>query len=144
MWSEGDRPYSGRHYRLDRTLSSPQNVTRPRPPILIGGGGERKTLRLVARYADACNIFGGPQAAHKLEVLREHCEREGRDYGEIEKTTTLSLGEPTAEAGERLLEELRAMYELGFTVAYVSNRSPDPIRAVELLATAVIPEISGW
>jgi alkanesulfonate monooxygenase len=144
MWSDGDRPYSGRHYHLDRTLSSPQSVARPRPPILIGGGGERKTLRLVARYADACNIFGGAQAGHKLDVLREHCEREGRDYDEIEKTTTLSLGDPSADAAERLLDELNAMHELGFTVAYVSNRGPEPLRSVELLATAVIPEISGW
>ena len=86
MWGEQDGPFDGRYYHLARTLNSPQPITRPHPPILIGGSGERKTLRLVARYADACNIFDGPEVAHKLEILREHCEREGRDYSTIEKT----------------------------------------------------------
>ena len=77
MWSEDDGPYRGQHYRLERTLNSPQALSRPHPPILIGGAGERKTLRLVAEYADACNIFDTPELAHKLQVLRDHCERLG-------------------------------------------------------------------
>ena len=77
MWSDDDGPYEGKHYQLARTLNSPQSLSRPHPPILIGGAGERKTLRLVAQYADACNIFDTPELAHKLEVLREHCERLG-------------------------------------------------------------------
>src|SRR5674476_345891 len=73
MWSDNDGPFEGKHYRLDRTLNSPQALSRPHPPILIGGAGEKKTLRLVARYADACNIFDSLELAHKLDVLREHC-----------------------------------------------------------------------
>ena len=91
MWSGSEQPYQGRHYQLARTLNSPQSLRRPHPPILIGGGGERKTLRLVARYAQSCNLFAGPELAHKLDVLRRHCEAEGRDYDEIEKTVSYRM-----------------------------------------------------
>ena len=91
MWSDDDGPFEGAHYKLARTLNSPQSLSRPRPFLMIGGSGERKTLRLVAQHADACNIFARPEAAHKLDVLRAHCEREGRDYDAIEKTTILSV-----------------------------------------------------
>src|SRR5438270_11664053 len=87
MWSENNGPYEGRHYQLAETLCSPMPVSSPRPRILIGGSGERKTLRLVAQYADACNLFGGPdEVAQKLDVLRRHCDRLGRDPNEIEVT----------------------------------------------------------
>jgi len=87
MWSDDNGPYRGRHYQLDETLCSPAPVSAPRPRIMIGGSGERKTLRLVAQYADACNIFGGPDdVAHKLGVLRRHCDSVGRDPNEIEVT----------------------------------------------------------
>jgi len=142
MWSGEDAPYDGRHYELGRTLNSPGPLTRPHPPIMIGGSGERKTLRLVAKYADACNIFSGPEAAHKLEVLRGHCEREGRDYDAIEKTTILGI-RSDSEPGE-LLDQLRAMHGLGFTVAYVSIRGTEPLPALEMLGTRVLPEIAGW
>ena len=101
MWSDDDGPFDGKHYHLGRTLNSPQSLSRPHPPILIGGAGEKKTLRLVARYADACNIFDSPELAHKLDVLREHCATEGRDYAEIEKTvqTRFDLGEHGENGG---------------------------------------------
>jgi F420-dependent oxidoreductase-like protein len=87
MWSDDDGPYEGKHYQLEATLCRPAPVSTPRPRILIGGGGERKTLRLVAQYADACNLMGGPdEVAHKLDVLRGHCEAVGRDPNEIEVT----------------------------------------------------------
>jgi F420-dependent oxidoreductase-like protein len=87
MWSEDDGPFEGRHYRLAETICSPQPVSRPRPRLLIGGSGERKTLRLVAQYADACNIFGGPEEiSQKLDVLRRHCDVVGRDANDIEVT----------------------------------------------------------
>ena len=92
MWSDNDGPFVGKHFQLAETLCQPQPVGHTRPPILIGGAGEKKTLRLVARYADACNLFAAPgeeglaMLRHKLEVLREHCETEGRDFDTIEKT----------------------------------------------------------
>src|SRR3954452_6019135 len=87
MWSDDDGPFEGRHYQLGETLCRPAPVSSPRPRIMIGGGGERKTLRLVAQYADACNFFGGPdEVAHKVDVLRRHCDAIGRDPNEIEVT----------------------------------------------------------
>ena len=97
MWAGDESPFKGTHYQLDRPLNSPSTVRRPHPPILIGGGGEKKTLRLVAKYADACNLFDSPELPRKLEVLREHCAREGRAYSEIEKTVVSALpGDATA------------------------------------------------
>ena len=84
--SEGQ--FDGRQFHARRLMNSPQSISRPRVPIMIGGGGERKTLRLVAQYADATNVFGGPTAIHhKYEVLRQHCEELGRDPDEIERST---------------------------------------------------------
>lgn len=92
MWSGNDGPYQGRHYELQETICQPMPVSRPRPRIMIAGGGEQKTLRLVARYADACNLFANPadedfaELRHKLDVLRAHCETEQRDFADIEIT----------------------------------------------------------
>jgi len=94
MWDpENVGAYDGRHYQLAETLCSPAPISRPRPPIMIGGGGERKTLRLVAQYGDACNLFAAaaPDVAHKLDVLRRHCDDVGRDYNTI-RTSILHVG----------------------------------------------------
>src|SRR6185312_3218100 len=119
MWGEEDGPYVGQHYKLDRTLNSPQPLTRPHPPILIGGGGEKKTLRLVAQYAQACNLFGGPDVERKLDILRGHCADVGRDYDEIEKTVMVQfdLGE-NGEKTDELLTQLQAMAALGVQEAH--------------------------
>jgi alkanesulfonate monooxygenase SsuD/methylene tetrahydromethanopterin reductase-like flavin-dependent oxidoreductase (luciferase family) len=139
MWSPNDSAYQGRHYQLGRTLDLP---TPPkRPFILIGGGGERKTLRLVAQYADACNIGVGEDTPHKLEVLRAHCETVGRDYDEIEKTTTTHIDIKTTQRG--LIETLRAAHNAGIAVAYIWARHPEPLSTIELL-NAVTDEIGGW
>ena len=142
MWGENDGAFDGRHYRLARTLNSPAPLTQPRPYLLVAGGGERKTLRLVAQYADACNIFGnGEQARHKLEVLGAHCETVGRDYDEIEKTTMLRIDASTSR--DELLQQLRASHDAGISVAYIWARNPKPMRAVELLSS-VTDDVSDW
>jgi F420-dependent oxidoreductase-like protein len=98
MWSDDEGPFAGRHYELAETICSPPPLQRPHPPIRIGGGGEHKTLRLVARYGDACNVFATSpdEVAHKLDVLERHCAAEGRDPGEIRKTI-LAVGSPLSD-----------------------------------------------
>jgi F420-dependent oxidoreductase-like protein len=144
MWSH-DGPYEGKHYQLARTLNSPQPLSSPRPRIMIGGSGERKTLRLVAQYADACNLFAGPELARKLDVLREHCVNLGRDYDTIEKTsiTPFELG-PNGEGAHKMLDQLREMYDLGITVASGSLRGRDGPELVAAYGEHIIPEISTW
>ena len=145
MWSDNDGAFEGKHYRLDRTLNSPQALSRPRPPILIGGAGEKKTLRLVARYADACNIFDSPELAHKLDVLREHCAAEGRDYADIEKTvqTRFDLGE-RGERVQETIEHLHQLAELGVQVAHGAVVGAGSLRPLELMAEQVIPAVSRF
>jgi len=145
MWSDNDAPFEGRYYHLGRTLNAPQALTKPHPPILIGGSGEKKTLRLVAKYAQACNLFAGSDLTHKLEVLREHCERENRDYGEIEKTTGFRFN--VGERGERVketIDELRTLARQGFSVAHGSITGENPLRQLEMLGNEVVPVVAGF
>jgi alkanesulfonate monooxygenase len=145
MWSDDEAPFDGTHYRLERTLNSPATVRRPHPPVLIGGSGERKTLRLVAQYGDACNLFHGPDLAHKLDVLRSHCEQLGRDYDTIEKTVLLPL-DPGAR-GENvppLLAELRRLRAIGVDHVIGPVRGSDQQAALELLGMRVVPEALGF
>jgi alkanesulfonate monooxygenase len=140
MWSDDDGPYQGKHYRLERTLNSPQPLSRPHPPILIGGGGEKKTLRLVAQYAQACNLFPGPELERKLDVLRGHCEALGRDYDEIEKTVMLPLDPgPNGEKVGAILEQLQQLGELGVAEAHGMVPDVHRIAPLELLGERVIP-----
>ncbi|HYA50302.1 MAG TPA: LLM class F420-dependent oxidoreductase [Streptosporangiaceae bacterium] len=145
MWSGDDGPFEGKHYHLARTLNSPQALSRPHPPILIGGQGERKTLLLVARYADACNLFDTPELAHKLDVLRGHCAAEGRDYAAIEKTVQVryDLGE-NGERVEQTIEHLHELAELGFTVAHGTLARVGTLRPLDLMAERVIPAIEKF
>jgi F420-dependent oxidoreductase-like protein len=145
MWSDDDGPFDGKHYHLERTLNSPQPLTRPRPRILVGGSGERKTLRLVARYADACNIRDSDELAHKLDVLREHCAAEGRDYAEIEKTvqTRFDLGK-NGEHVAQTIEHLHELAELGVQVAHGSVTDVGSLRPLELMGEHVIPAIDKF
>ena len=114
MWSRDDSAFEGEHYRLERPLNSPAALSEPHPPILIGGGGEKKTLRLVAQYADACNIFDmGPQAVKaKFDVLRGHCETVGRNYADIEKTV-LSRVDLAHESVEQVVDRFGALAAIG-------------------------------
>jgi F420-dependent oxidoreductase-like protein len=146
MWSgeRGDeRPFEGRHYRLERPLNLPQSITRPYPPILIAGGGEKKTLRLVARYADACNLYPTPELARKLDILRRHCEAEGRDYDSIEKTCMFrfDVGEDSSEAGE-LVERLRSLAGLGIQTVIGFVPPVDPVARLEAIGREVIPAVA--
>jgi alkanesulfonate monooxygenase SsuD/methylene tetrahydromethanopterin reductase-like flavin-dependent oxidoreductase (luciferase family) len=126
-------------------LNSPQSLTRPHPPILIGGAGEKKTLRLVAQYAQACNLFPGPELAHKLEVLREHCETVGRDYDEIQKTVIGPLDPGAAgENVDALLENLRALADLGITHYHGSVPEVADLTRVAILGEDVIPVIASF
>ncbi|GAA5056883.1 alkanesulfonate monooxygenase [Thermocatellispora tengchongensis] len=144
MWSDNDGSFIGEHYRLAGTLNSPQPLTRPRPRILIGGGGERVTLRLAAEYADAFNVYGGPDAGQKVTRLREHCEAIGRDADAIEKTAVLPLAvDGTGDAG-RILEDLRRLHELGFSTVYTAVAGVAALTPLETLGAKVIPEISAW
>jgi F420-dependent oxidoreductase-like protein len=143
MWSGDERPFEGAHYRLERPLNSPNSLRRPHPPILIGGSGERKTLRLVARYGDACNLFeqaGLDTLRNKLEVLREHCAAEGRPYREIEKTT---YGQLTgSESAEQLLERFGRLATAGIDHAIMEP--PDQWRESSLERLAeVVPAVAG-
>jgi F420-dependent oxidoreductase-like protein len=136
MWSDDDGPFEGRHYRLRRTLNAPQPLTRPRPPILIGGGGERKTLRLVAQYADACNLFARGEVEHKLVILREHCDAVGRNYDEIEKTAMGSL-DPSDLDG--LKTELRRLAGLGIQEMHGIVPDVSELENLRILGREIIP-----
>jgi F420-dependent oxidoreductase-like protein len=147
MWSDNEGPFDGEHYHLGRTLDSPQPLAAPHPPILIGGAGEKKTLRLVAKYADACNIFATnlEEAAHKLDVLRQHCVNEGRDYDTIEKTAQVrfDLGD-NGENVNKTIENLQQIAEIGFTQVHGGLlRGPQPGQ-LDLLAEQVIPAVEKF
>jgi F420-dependent oxidoreductase-like protein len=135
MWSGDETPFKGRHYQLERPLNSPQSLSRPHPRIIIGGSGERKTLRLVARYADACNLFPG-DIPHKLAVLRGHCDAVGRDYDEIEKTSMLMV-DPADIGGA--LESLRELGELGIQMVYLGVKDVDRPEVLDVLGGQLIP-----
>jgi F420-dependent oxidoreductase-like protein len=144
MFSGEDRPFEGRHYHLGRTLNSPLPLSRPRPRILIGGSGEQKTLRLVARYADSCNLFGGPDLSRKLEVLRRHCREVERDYDEIEKTVLYNFDVgPNGENAKRIVDDLGRLGELGISVAHGRVAGVESIFPLEIIGTEVIPEVGG-
>jgi len=131
MWSDDNGAFDGKHYRLEETLCSPAPVSVPRPRILIGGGGERKTLRLVAQYADACNFFGGPdEVSHKVDVLRRHCAAVGRDINEIEVTVQFRDLPPDATADD-VLRGAEAFAKVGVSSLVAGPVTDDPAGALE-------------
>jgi F420-dependent oxidoreductase-like protein len=139
MWSDNDGPFVGRHYQLAETLCSPRPVSSPRPRIMIGGVGEKKTLRLVARYADACNFYGTPElVAQKLAVLRGHCDAAGRDIAEIEVTALLQAGEDwTVDDVVRGAESYAAV---GVSTVMALALGSDPVGKLEtLFGPAIAP-----
>ncbi|MGI9050815.1 MAG: LLM class F420-dependent oxidoreductase [Rubrobacteraceae bacterium] len=145
MWSGETAAYEGDHYHLAETLNSPQALSRPHPPIMVGGSGERKTLRLVAQYADACNLFayGGPEAIrHKLDVLKGHCEDAGRDYDEIEKTAlgTAHLA-PDGMTPDQVISTCREMAEAGIEHLIFNMPNVHEIEPLEVFGREIIPVV---
>ena len=136
MWSDSEEPYEGAIWQLERTLNSPQSITRPHPYLMIGGGGEKKTLRLVAQYADACNLGVRDELpTHKLDVLRGHCDAVGRDYDTVEKTAMIPVGPDSTS--EEVADLVGRLGEVGFTATYVFSVGIDePERVVDLIAGA--------
>ncbi|SCE93432.1 LLM class F420-dependent oxidoreductase [Micromonospora saelicesensis] len=142
MWSADDGPFNGQHYQLAETINSPQPLSRPRPPIMIGGGGEKKTLLLVARYADACNLFGRggiDDITRKLDVLRGHCAAEGRDYDTIEKTVVAS--QAPLDDTDAFLAEVSEYAALGVSEVQVTP-DRDPIEFARRLGDEVLPRLA--
>jgi alkanesulfonate monooxygenase SsuD/methylene tetrahydromethanopterin reductase-like flavin-dependent oxidoreductase (luciferase family) len=144
--TQGDEhPYQGKHYQVERMLNLPQSLTRPHPPILIAGSGEQKTLRLVARYADACNLRPGPDIPKKLEILQKHCEQEGRDYDAIEKTCMFAFdtGEDGSKVDE-LIGQLRWLASMGIETVIGVVPNIDAITPLELIGRRVIPAVTDF
>lgn len=144
MWRGDETPYHGRHFHLERPLNSPQSLNRPHPPIMVAGSGEQKTLRLVARYGDACNLFPGPDIPRKLEVLRAHCEAEGRDYDTIEKTaiSRFDVGE-RGQKVDQVLEQLHALAGMGIETVIASVSDVWRIEPLEVIGERVIPAVAA-
>ena len=139
--SEGE--FHGRQYHARRLMNSPQSISRPRVPIMIGGGGERKTLRLVARYADATNVFGGPTAIHhKYEVLRQHCEEIGRDPAEIERSTLQGIN-LAAESPAQTVDRFGELSDAGAQHIIVSVRGVEDPSQLETIGRDLIPQLNA-
>ncbi len=152
MWSGEVKPYQGRHYQLAETLCSPPPIQKPHPPILIGGNGEKKTLRLVARYADACNVSpaqGLEVLQHKLDVIRQHCEAEGRPYDAIEKTVLTHLkisrdGSNGTLTPAQVIERFQSWHELGITHVMCGLVNMYEEDSLELLGSDIIQAVSKF
>jgi F420-dependent oxidoreductase-like protein len=143
MWSDNDGPFDGKHYELAATLCRPEPVSSPRPRIMIGGSGERKTLRLVAQYADACNIICAPdELPHKIDVLHDHCATLGRDPAEIE-ITTLYRGFEEGSDVDAALRDMGRFAELGVSGVVVAVSGDDPGRWLESTFAPIMDRIAA-
>jgi F420-dependent oxidoreductase-like protein len=142
MWDESNNgAFHGKYYQLAETMNHPQPLSQPHPPILIGGSGEKKTLRLVAQYADMCNVMAPdiPTLTHKLDVLREHCQAVGRDYDSIEKTTSL-MGDPTDV--DAAVEQCRQLAKLGIQTVFTRAVVARPVELVERIGRDLLPRLA--
>ena len=145
MWSNDDGAFEGKRHHLTETVNQPQSLQKPRPKILIGGSGEKVTLRLVARYADACNLFGDADTVRRrLGILKEHCEREGRDYDAIWKTAYYRLD--AGREGVRvpqMLDEIAVMADAGAQGLIGGCRGVQYLEPLEIIGREVIPKVAG-
>jgi F420-dependent oxidoreductase-like protein len=142
MWSGETKPFYGKHFQLAEALNSPPALSQPHPPILIGGGGERKTLRLVARYADACNLFARyskPDLVRKLAKLRTYCDEEHRPFEAIQKTA-LTQWNPIRNAPQQIVDQLGELRELGFDTVIASVTGVETLKPIEVIARDVFPQ----
>ncbi|MDX1992844.1 MAG: LLM class F420-dependent oxidoreductase [bacterium] len=145
MWSGKNSRFAGKHFQLNETINNPQPISQPHPPILIGGAGEKKTLRLVALYGDACNFdadMGIDGLRHKLHVLRGHCEEVGRDFDSIEKTV-VTHARPE-EDPQATIDQCRAFAEAGFTHAMFNMRGVETLRPIEIFGENIIPTVAAF
>jgi len=144
MWSDDDGPFDGTHYQLAETICRPRPIQRPRPPILVGGSGERKTLRLVAKYADACNLIAADPdvVAHKLNVLAEHCRTEGRDPAEIQRTILARGASDPVGAPDDFLASMEGYARLGIDLVEVVPIGPDPAGWVSDVCEKILPRLA--
>jgi F420-dependent oxidoreductase-like protein len=146
MWSDEVGPYEGQHFHLAETLNQPQPLSKPHPPILIGGMGEGKTLRLVAQYANACNLFafvGTEVLAHKLKVLKNHCETIGRNYDDIERTVLGTANFNEMKAGD-IIDLCRGLAEIGIQQAIFNMHDIETIKPLEIFANEIIPAVAEF
>jgi F420-dependent oxidoreductase-like protein len=143
MWSDDDGPFEGTHYSLAETVCVPRPVQQPAPPVLVGGSGERKTLRLVATYADACNLLAeSPEVVrHKLDVLRRHCEDVGRDPAEI-RTTIVTAADPTGDT-DGFLREMQSYAAAGVDLVALMPGGEDPVAWTESVCRDVVPRLDS-
>jgi F420-dependent oxidoreductase-like protein len=148
MWSGDQSAYQGKHYTLAEPINSPQPLSQPHPPILIGGAGEKKTLRMVAKYGDACNLMAHlspDELRHKLDVLKRHCDEVGRPYEEIEKTVLggvdLAPGKMTAKD---MIDQCKRLALLGIQQFIINMPNTHEIWPVETIAREVIPEVKDF
>lgn len=146
MWSENVGPYNGKHYRLVETLNSPQPISQPHPPIMIGGAGEKKTLPLVAKYADACNLYAFENldiVRAKLDVLRRHCENIGRPFEAIERTAIGSIDLRKGKMSARdAIDYCRRVNQAGIQHLIVSIPGVHELTSIELMGNEVIPALA--
>jgi hypothetical protein len=145
MWAGNTQPFQGKHVHMKEPLVQPLPLTRPHPPILVGGGGERKTLRLVAQYADACNLFAGDLASvrHKLDVLRRHCEDAGRPYEEIERTGLATIAfDGSPASASKIIDDCRRWAQVGIQHLIFSMPKVHETNLLESLGREVVPAVA--
>lgn len=148
MWRDDITPFEGKHYQLAEPLNHPQSLSKPHPPIMIGGGGEQKTLRLVAQYADACNLFGqlgNDELRRKLEILRGHCETVGRNYDEIERTaiSTAHLADGAMSPSD-VIAHCRELADVGIQHVIFNMPNAHEIAPLETFGREIIPAVADF
>lgn len=147
MWADDRRPFQGKYYHLAEPINSPQPTSRPHPPIMIGGGGETKTLRMVAQYGDACNFYtqvGKDEILKKLDVLKQHCDKLGRPYEAIERTAlgTIHLA-PGAMTSAQVIQTCREMASIGIQQVIFNMPNVHDITPLEIMGREIIPEVAA-